>query len=337
MKKKKCPISRKNLATIRLRAIRDRRSGMKTKDIAAAYGVRPVSVSRWIGSYVKGGAGALRGTKSTGRPRKIECSEFFPKLKRIIKKPATKFGFSSPLWTSDRLRSVLKSEENISISQPTVWRALNELGMSYQKPERRAFEADEPRRQKWLKEEWPQIREQASKERAVILFEDEASVSLTPNIGKTWAKISSTPIVKFTGKKGSVSVISAVSMRGKLYFKVPPKTVDSKVFIEFLRQILREIPRKKIYMIVDGGSSHRSNITKKFVAKYDRLNLFFLPPYSPDFNPDEFTWARLKHVEMKAHNEISKAALRSRTMASMRSIQKKKGLAKTFIKRSKIT
>lgn len=337
MGRKKCPIPRRNLGPVRVRAIRARRSGMSCKDIAAAFGVSPVTVSRWIKKYNTLGAAGLKGKRSSGRPATIDCQEFFPKLKKIVKQPATRFGLTSPLWNSKRLRQVLASEYQIRISQSTMWRALKSIGLSYQKPERRAFEADDQARKIWLEEFWPNLKKRASKERAVILFEDEAAVSLVPNLGKTWAKIGRTPLIKLTGNRGSVSVISAISTTGKLYFKVPPGTVASAEFIEFLKQILTEIPRKKIYMILDGGSTHRSKMTKQFVLTQPRLQLVLLPAYSPDFNPDEFTWERLKRVEMLAHTQTTKARLRAKTLASMRSIQKKSDLVKSFIKRSKLT
>lgn len=337
MQRKKCQILRRNLGPVRVRAIRARRSGMRCKDIAAAFGISPITVSRWISRYKQFGAQGLKGRKSSGRPAKIYCQEFFPKLKKIVRKPATRFGFASPLWNSKRLRQVIASEYRIKISQPTMWRALKSIGLSYQKPERRAFEADDESRKIWLEEFWPKIKKKAFKERAVVLFEDEAAVSLIPNLGKTWAKIGRTPLVKLTGNRGSVSVISAISTTGKLYFKVPPKTVASAEFIEFLKQILNEIPRKKIYMVLDGGPTHKSNMTKNFVKSVPRLQLIYLPAYSPDFNPDEFTWERLKGVEMQAHTQTTKARLRAKTMASMRSIQKKTDLVMSFIKRSKLT
>jgi len=310
---------------------------MRTKDIASMLGVSPITVSRWIGRYRHGGAGVLRTKKSTGRPRKIDCREYAPRLAKIVKHPATKYGFANSLWNSTRLMQVSKRELGVEISKATLWRALKEIGLSYQKPERRAFEGDKAARKKWLEETWPQIRSQASRERAVILFEDEASLSLIPNLGKTWAKIGRTPIVNVTGKRGSVGIISAISVTGKLLFKIPKKNVDSAEFIKFLKQILGEIPRKKIYMILDNSSSHTSKKTKNFVASEPRLRLVPLPSYSPDFNPDEYTWGRLKEVEMKAHTSRSKSDLKRKTLGAMRSIQKKPELVRSFFKRSKLT
>ena len=241
MTRKKCPLPRSTLGTARVRAIRARKAGMRTKDIAATLGVSPVTVSRWIGQYQLGGARSLRTKKPPGRPRKIDCPEFAPKLAKIVKHPATKFGFPNPLWNSQRLREVSKSELGVEISKTTLWRTLKEIGLSYQKPERRAFEADDKSRKIWIEDIWPKVRKRASKERAVILFQDEATLTLTPTLGKTWAKVGHTPIVKVTGKRGSIGIISAISIHGKLLFKIPKNNVDSAEFIRFLKQILKEM------------------------------------------------------------------------------------------------
>lgn len=337
MSRRKCTIPRSNLGTARVRAVRARKAGMRTKDIAATLGVNPITVSRWIGQYRRGGARALRGRKSTGRPKNIDCNDFAPRLARIVKCPATKFGFLNPLWNTQRLLRVCKDELGVKMSKTTLWRSLREIGLSYQMPERRAFEADEKAREEWINKLWPKIRRQAKKERAVILFEDESTLSLTPTLGKTWAKIGKTPVVKVTGKKGSIGVISAISITGKLLFKIPKNNVDSAEFISFLKQVLREIPRKKIYMITDNGSSHKSKMTREFVATEPRLQLIFLPAYSPDYNPDEYTWGRLIEIEMKAHDGKTKSDLKLKTLGAMRSIQKKPRLVKSFFKRSKLT
>jgi len=310
-----------------------RKGGAQVKAIAKAFDIHPASVSRWLTQYRRGGASVLRPRKSSGRPPKIDCQEFAPRLKRVIRLPATRFGYESPLWNSRRLREVIANELGIKISQPSMWRALRNIGLSYQKPERRAFEQDPAARKEWLQKDWPKLRSKAKRQRAVILFADEATVSTNPTIGKTWARIAHTPIVFTTGNRGSICVISAITPRGALYFKLPKGTVDSDEFLRFLKQILNEIPRKKLYIVVDKGRSHTSKKTAAFVDENPRLTLVFLPSYSPDFNPDEYTWERLKQVEMKTHVERTKVGLKLKTLGAMRSIQKKSALIKSFVRR----
>jgi transposase len=113
--------------------------------------------------------------------------------------------------------------------------------------------------------------------------------------GTTWGEIGRTPIVKGTGNRKSVNMISAVSPRGKLYFRFLDGNTNAATFIAFLEDMLRDIPGV-IFLIVDGHSAHVAGVTRKFVEKNkDRLKLFCLPPYSPELNPDEWVWKNIKH------------------------------------------
>lgn len=320
--RKQCPIPRKNLGLARVRAIRARQKGAKVCDIARVLGVHPDSVSRWIRQYNNGGPLRLKGNRASGRPPKYECATLFPKITRIVRHPATSYGFENPLWTTKRIVNVLKDKLGINISRQTIQRVLSGAGLSYQKPERRAFEQDPVARKEWVEKTWPQLKNKAKRERAIILFGDEASVSLNPSSGKTWSRVGRTPIIRSTSKRGSVPVMSAISPTGKLFFTLPKKNVDASVFVQFLKQILRQIPRKKIYLIVDNSSAHKAKKTAAFVGENDRLSLIFLPAYSPDFNPDELVWARLKSVELQAHQARTKDCLRLKTLGKMRKIQK---------------
>jgi transposase len=334
---KRRSVSRSNLILARVTAIRAHALGEKSIDIAKMLGVHEVTVSRWIRLYRERGALGLKVKKLPGRPRKVDCNAVSRRLLGIVKRSATDFGFEHPLWTTSRLREVLRKEMGIQLGLMTVWRELKRIGLSSQKPVKRALEADEKSRTEWFKKTWPKIRRQAKKQRAVILFEDESTVQLTPNLGKTWAKIGRPPVVKVTAKKASVGVISAISESGKLLFKIPKKRVNSAVFITFLKQVLNEIPRKQIFMILDNGPAHKSKKTLNFVNSNTRLKMFFLPPYSPDFNPDEMVWNQLKNVEMKAHGEKNKDGLIRKTRNKMKSIQKKPKLIKNFYKKVFLT
>lgn len=330
--RKKCPINRKSLESVRVQAVQARKRGARVCDIANALGVHPNSVSRWVGQYNAGGARALRSTKSSGRPRKIDCRDLFPKIKRIVSRDATSFGFDTPLWTIPRLQKVLKSELDLKLSRATLHRRLTEIGLSFQKPEKRAFQQDPNRRKIWLKKEWPKLQKRATKQRAVILFLDECSVSLNPNSGKTWARIGRTPHIKTSSSKGSIGIISAIAKSGKLYFTIPSGRVNSHEFIKFLKKILKQISRKKIIIVLDNCSSHKSNKTFAFIEEHPRLQLHFLPPYSPDFNPDEHIWSQLKG-KLNGHQATNKTDLRAAALRKMRSIQKKKGMLKNIAKK----
>jgi len=223
------------------------------------------------------------------------------------------------------------------VSIPTLWRGLKKLKLSNQKPERRALEQDPKERAHWLKSVWPKIQRQAKAERALVFFEDESVVRLTPTVGRTWAPVGKTPVVRVTGNRAGVLVMSALNAQGRLFFAIPPDTVNAGVFIDFLKALLSEYPRRKIFVIADQASPHIAKKVRAFVAKEKRLKLFYLPTHSPDFNPDEGVWSHLKSQELKAHQATNKKELIKKTKAALRKMAKRPGLLRSFFYRSNIT
>jgi transposase len=159
----------------------------------------------------------------------------------------------------------------------------------------RAYEQDPERVRRWKEEEYPAIRDEAARAGAAVFFADEAGVRTDYHSGTTWGEVGRTPIVKGTGNRKSVNMISAVSPHGKLYFKFLDGNTNATAFIGFLEDMLHDIPGI-IFLVVDGHSAHTAGVTKKFADKNkDRLRLFYLPPYSPELNPDEWVWKNIKH------------------------------------------
>jgi len=158
---------------------------------------------------------------------------------------------------------------------------------------------------------------------AKIFFGDEAGIRSDFHAGTTWARKGETPVVKATGQRFSVNMISAVSNRGDMRFMVCESGINAKVFIEFLKRLLHDI-RSPIFLIVDGHPTHKAKLVKKFVQSTNgRLGLFYLPGYSPELNPDEFVWNDLKSHIVGRQVSFSKAELKSKTIGGLRSIQKR--------------
>ena len=146
----------------------------------------------------------------------------------------------------------------------------------------------------WETETYPQIRKEAKKLGATIYFADESGLRSDYHSGTTWAPVGETPVVEATGRRFSVNMISAVSTRGELRFRVHQGTVNARVFREFLRRLLVGAERP-VFVIVDGHPAHKAKLVREFVDSTDgMLKLFFLPPYSPHLNPDEQVWSHVK-------------------------------------------
>jgi transposase len=279
--------------------------------IAQTFNIHRVTLFRWIRRYRFGkqahGLGRLSGS---GRPRIVggECAKRFY---RVVLKPASDFGYESDFWTCRRLIQTMESEFNMKVSQPTMWRILRDLELTYQKPEKRYFEANKKKRKAWISETLPQIQRIIKKYRAILYFQDESNISLAPVLARTWAPRGKTPIQEVTGNRGGVAAMSAISGTGSLVFRLHDKRIASQEIIDFLQQILDHHKRRHIVVVMDQAPCHVSKMTMTYINSQKRLHVFHLPPYSPDFNPDEDVWNHLKHQELKSHKAKTKQELRT--------------------------
>jgi transposase len=281
---------------------------MAVSQTATAFGVDRTTLHRWLARHGRNGEAGLQRRPVSGRPRKLHGITA-KRIKRIVLAPATKFGFETDLWTVGRLHALLVDRFNVDVSEDTIWRRLREAGLTWQTPERQYFEADPETRRRWQEETIPRIRETLEKTQGILYCEDEASVCLTPLLGKTWAARGKPRKVPVTGARASISAMSAISPKGRLVFRLHDKRITSVEVIDFLKQLLRQHPSRHIVVVMDQARPHTSKMTKAFIESRERLHVFYLPPYSPDWNPDEKVWNHLKNHELKAHRATNKQEL----------------------------
>lgn len=307
---------------VRYRAAMAVMDGMPIVDVAAAYGVNRKTVTRWLSRFESEGRSGLDRRDGSGRPRILEeLSE--DELYRIVLSGALAFGYESDLWTVGRLRRVIADEFGVQLSKNTVWRRLRDAGLTYQKPEREYYEIDESTRKKWLRYEVPKIKRVVRRHAAILYFQDESNVSLTTFLGKTWSPRGQTPKASVTGKRGGVAATSAISRGGRLLFRLVDKRIASQEVIDFLTQMLRHHPGRHLVVVMDQAPPHTSKKTRAWVDSQPRLHTFYLPKYSPDWNPDEKVWNHLKHQELASHQAKTKGELKDLTRRKLQSMAKR--------------
>jgi len=296
-------------AELRRRAVDAVMEGMPQTAVASAYGVDRKTILRWVSKFRQGGDDALLRKAGSGRPRSLEdLTE--EELSTIIFAGASAYGFETDLWTVGRVRRVITDQFGIPLSKSTVRRRLHDAGLTYQKPEREYYEIDEATRKKWMRYEVPKIRRAVKKHRGILYFQDESNISLTAFLGKTWAPRGQTPKAKVTGKRAGVAATSAISRSGQLLFRLLEKRIASREVIEFLDQMLRHHPHRHLIVVMDQAPPHTSKKTRAWIDEQTRLHVFYLPKYSPDWNPDEKVWNHLKHQELASHQAKNKDELK---------------------------
>lgn len=274
--------------------------GLPVTTVAKAFGTDRSTIHRWLTRYQSEGEDGLIRRPVSGRPRVL--AELDANILRdMVMAPASQYGYETDFWTTRRLIQVIQTELKVTLSKRTILRRLHDAGLTYQKPEREYFELSEEERAAWMKIDVPKIRRAVQKYRAILYFQDEANVSLTALLAKTWAPCGKTPKQTVTGKRGSVAAMSAITSRGQLIFRLHNNRIASPEVIDFLSQMLRHHRRRHLVVVMDRAPPHTSKATRAYIESQARLHVFHLPSYSPDWNPDEKVWNHLKHQELKGH------------------------------------
>ena len=323
-------LDHRTLEEIRIRAVQQVQAGESPEAVIGALGFSSRSIYSWLAMYRAGGWDALKAKRIPGRPKKLKAQDIRWVYRTVTGRNPLQLGFPFALWTRSMIARLIFKRTGVRLSLVSVGRLLAQLGLTCQKPLWRAYQQDGTRVEQWLKREYPRIRVQAKREKAEIYFEDESGVRSDFHSGKTWAVKGETPIVRVTGQRFSLNMISAVSPRGALRFMVVKGGVGAKVFIGFLKRLMHG-QRRPVYLIVDGHPSHRAKAVKEYVESLQgRLTLFFLPPYSPELNPDELVWNDVKNNAVGRAKLEGPKDLHRAIIGRLRFLQKRPDRVRSF-------
>lgn len=191
------------------------------------------------------------------------------------------------LWTREAVAQLIRRRFGIKLSVWTVGRYLARWGFTPQKPARRALEQNSQEVRLWLERKYPEIRRLAKREKAQIFWGDEMGLRSDHAAGRSYGLRGQTPVIHDTGQRFGCNMISAITNRGRLYFMVFKQRFTTEVLLEFLRRLIRQNPGK-VFLIIDRHPVHRAKRVQRWVAEQaESIQLFFLPGYSPELNPDE--------------------------------------------------
>jgi transposase len=323
-------LDHRTLEVLRVRAVEQVRAGAHPEDVALTLGLHPKTVYGWLARYREGGTDALRAKPVPGRPPKLTSTQIARLYVLIVGQDPRQLSFAFALWTREMVREVIRREFGVALSAVSVGRLLRTMGLSPQRPLYRAYQQNPEAVARWKTEEYPAIRAAAQKQGATIYFADEAGIRSDYHSGTTWAPVGQTPVVRNTGARYSVNMLSAVTPKGALRFMVHEGTVNAEVFIEFCKRLLADTSGP-VYLIVDGHPAHRAKATMTFAASTDgRLRLISLPGYSPELNPDEWVWKNVTHDRIGKTGVISKHDLKTNAIGALRRLQKLPGLVRAF-------
>ena len=283
----------------RMQAWRLKQAGWKQHDIAIALGVTKGAVSQWITRGRRKGEEALRNHPSAGRPARLGVKQR-ALIADCLWHGAESYGFRGEVWTCARVARVLAEEFDVGYSRSQVSRLLKKIGWTPQVPLVRAIQRDESSIERWRLEIWPQVKQQAQKERRRLVFIDESGFYLLPSVVRTYAPKGSRAVLKEWLSNDHLSVMGGLTSQGKIYTLVRQEPLNGLHTVMFLHHLLR-MAGTRLLIVWDRSPIHRRAEVKDFLASGAARNIHieFLPPYAPDLNPVEWTWGYLKANQMR--------------------------------------
>lgn len=322
------------LEEIRKMAVERVREGEKPSVVIASYGFHRCVIYRWLKASSGRGKGvkALASRTGSGRPRKLTPAQERQVFRWINGKNPMQYGFDFGLWTRQIVRELVEMKFDVVLSLATVGALLARLGLTVQKPLQRAYQRDPEAIERWRRETYPALAEQARRDGAEISFWDESGFRADGVQGKTWAPVGQTPVVKVPGQRQSISAASAVSSHGAFWFATYKGALNGELFVELLKKLMHR-RKKPLRLVVDGLPAHKTKGVKAYVASTEgRLSLHFLPGYAPELNPDELVWSHAKRTG-NARRPLQKGEkLEQRVAAQLAEIGNNPKLVRSFFK-----
>lgn len=322
---------------LRRRAVKALLSGQLQKDVAEIFGVSTTALKDWMRLYRQGGEKALTPLKR-GRRKKtqLEPWQAAQTVQTITDHCPDQIKLPWVLWTRDAVARLIKERYGIGISRWTAGRYLKRWGFTPQKPAKRALEQNPEAVRHWLETEYPQIKMAAQTDQAEIHWGDEMGIRNDHQTGTTWGLKGKTPVIPTIGQRFSSNMISTITNRGTMRFMVYTKRFTADVFITFLRRLIGSVDQK-VYLIVDNHSVHRCGKVKRWLEKHkEQVVIFYLPPYSPELNPDELLNNDVKSNASKSNRPKDKVELVKNMRFYLRVTQRRPDIVKKFFNKPEV-
>ena len=283
---------------LRMQAVRLRKQGMTYKKISEITGANRNSVSVWCRQYKAEGVSAIKSKRrgiKTGMNRTLSPDQEADIQRCIIDKTPDQLKLAFALWTRHAVGELIRTRFGITMPVRTIGHYLKRWGFTPQKPLKRAYEQRPEAVRTWLEEEYPAIRERAQAEGAEIQWGDETGIRSDSQHGRSYAPKGKTPVIRLSAKYTSVNMISSITNQGLVRWMIYDGTLDAKMLIKFLQRLIRGAKGKKIFLILDNLRVHHAKVVQAWLAKHqEEIEIFYLPSYSPELNPDEYLNCDLK-------------------------------------------
>jgi transposase len=324
---------------IRKQVIRLRKQGIQNQVLAEGVGISVSHASRIWQSYLKGGSKAIklrvRG-RQKGEKRTLTAEQEAQVKRDLIDKTPDQLKLPFALWTRDAVKLLIKYRFRIEMPIRTVGEYLKRWKFTPQKPVKRAYEQSSQAVQKWLEKDYPVVFSRAKQEKAEIYWGDETGIQTGANRGRGFAPKGETPVIRMVAKRSHVSMISAITNGGKVRFMMYRDAMNSELLIKFMTRLTKDAGRK-VFLILDNLPVHHGKDVKQWLEEHrEQIEVFHLPSYSPELNPDEYLNGNLKNKVHSGKPVRNREDLEKKTRSFMRTLLKRPAHVQSYFKHHKV-
>jgi transposase len=313
------------------------KAGHRVMQIVTLTGLSYPTVRKAIDDYEAGGAQALasaRRGRSSGDGRSLTPTQEEQIRRTICDKRPEQLKMDFALWTRGAVLELIEQQCAVRLSIRAVGNYLARWGFTPQKPIKRAYEQQPEAVKDWLQTQYPAIQARAKAEGGEVHWGDETALVNTDVRGRSYAPRGQTPVTRAVGgTRQKLSMISTVNNRGKAHWMIIDGAFNHERLIEFLQALAKagRKARKKVFLILDNLGVHHCKPVKAWLAEHkNEIEVFYLPSYSPELNPDERLNADLKHAISTKVPVRTKAKLHAVASEHMQRIQRDPARVKRY-------
>jgi transposase len=268
--------------------------GMAVREVAQMLALGEQTVRDSLNGFLWRGVASLVYQRPPGRPAKLTKTQR-QALAALIEAGPQAAGDASGCWNTPMIQDLIQQRFGVEYHPHYLCTLLKNLGFSYQKARFVSDHLNETKRLEWRHRRWPQLVRRARQRKALLLFGDEASFAQWGSLSYTWAPKGQQPEGPTSGKRKAYKVFGLIDyFSGRLFSKGHTGRFNSESYAAFLLDVLAQTTQH-IFVIQDGARYHTSKAMQQFFATHaDRLTIEQLPAYSPDFNPIEHLWKKVK-------------------------------------------
>ena len=311
--------------------------GESAAEVTRSFGLGSKTIFTWLKTAREQGIDALAPKTRTGRNRMLSPLEDQEVKRWVVGGDPRQHGFDFGLWTRQIVADLIKEKFGIDMSLSGVGKLLHRLGLTPQKPLRRAYERDEKAVKEWVEKVYPNVQKYAKKTGAEIFWLDEASILSDDLLQRTWGEKGKTPVVKTSGQRQSINAISALSNKGGFWYHVYNGKFTADKCVACFQRFLKN-RKSPVILIVDGHPVHKSKKVMNYIESLDgKIEIVFLPPYAPDLNPDELVWNQMRNVGTSKKPLKKGESLMNRAIVDLENIKRNKKLVRSFFKEKTVS